>query len=107
MLRDLKITQVLGISLLALAVLSYVLANLYTFQMVTGYHGPTIAEYIGNGIGLLIGGSPQGMTVVGGQFFIAGIVVSSGLVGTIILALFGITFIFQSFLRDRLYRHIS
>jgi len=78
----LKITQVLGISLLALAVLSYVLANLYTFQMVTGYHGPTIAEYIGNGIGLLIGGSPQGMTVVGGQFFIAGLVVSSGLVGT-------------------------
>ena len=104
MLRDLRISQVIGITLLALATLWYVLANLYTFEMVTGYRGPTIAEYIGHGMGLLIGGSPQGMTVVGGQFFIAGLVVGTGLVGTIILALLGITFIFQGFLRDRLYR---
>jgi len=104
MLRDLRITQVVGRILLALAALWYISANTYTFQMITGYRGPTIAEYIGNGIGLLIGGSPQGVTVVGGQFFMAGLVASTGFVGIIILAVLGVAFTFQGVLRTRLYR---
>ena len=104
MLRVLRITKVVGIILLALAALWYLSDNIYTFEMGTGYHGPTIAEYIGNGIGLLIGGSPQGMTVIGGQFFISGLAIGTGLVGIVILAIVGITLTFQGFLRARFYR---
>ncbi len=103
-LRDLKTIQFVGIAFLALAALWYISANIYTFQMITGYHGPTIAQYIGNGIGLLIGGSPQGMTVVGGQFFLTGLIFSTGIVGIIILSLLGITLTVQGSLRARLSR---
>ena len=77
------------------------------FEIGPGYKGPTISQNIGEGVTLLLGGSSQGTTVGGVQVFLLGLIGSAGFVGIILLACGGIGCVFQSFLRNRLYRSQS
>jgi len=74
------------------------------FQVGPGYRGPTISQDIGQGVKLLLGGSPQGVTIGGAQVFLLGLVASTGLLGIILLACGGVVCLSQSFLRGLISR---
>lgn len=96
--------QALGITLLALAVLWLVVDQVPMFQVGPGYNGPTISQDIGQGVKLLLGGSPQGVTIGGAQLFLLGLIGSTGIVGIILLGCGGIVCLSQSFLRGLISR---
>ena len=100
---DLRPIQALGITLVALAALWFVSDQIYMFEIGPGYKGPTISQDINQGVRLLLGGSPQGMTIGGFQLSVVGLVGIAGFPGTIVLAFGGIACIFQRLVRDRLH----